>query len=332
LLVVRDSELRAIVSMADAIDAMADAFASISSGAADQPQRVSTSDGGALAMLATRRDGDGVRHGTVCKLVGISGDNRRRGLPSISASVIWLDAETARPTLLVEGTALTALRTGAACGLATRLLSAGDASTLAMIGAGGQAAEQVRAVCAVRPIETVRIFSRSGSSAERLAKMLSDERPDIRFEAAESNEEAVAEADVVSCATDATAPVFEAASVGGRVHVNAVGSFRPEMRELPAELLREAEIVAVDETHAAMAEAGELIALVEDDASFAERLVEIGSLVADPPAPTGITVFKSVGIAMQDWAICNLIETRIRDGAVSGGIAPAQLELATARG
>jgi ornithine cyclodeaminase len=322
LLVVRDSELRAIVPMVDAIDAMADAFASISSGTADQPQRVSTSDGGALAMLATRRAGNGARHGTVCKLVGISGDNRSRGLPSISASVIWLDAETARPTLLVEGTALTALRTGAASGLATRLLAADDASTLAMIGAGGQAADQVRAVCAVRPIRAVRIF------ADRLA----DELPSIRFEAASSSGEAVAGADVVSCATNATAAVFESSSVEGRVHVNAVGSFRPEMRELPAELLRKAELVAVDETHAAMEEAGELIALVEDDPSFAERLVEIGSLVADPPAPRGITVFKSVGIAMQDWAICNLVEARIRDRAASGGIAPAELELATSRG
>src|SRR5262249_23322939 len=159
---------------------------------------------------------------TVCKLVGISRDNRSRGLPSVSASVIWLDAETAMPTLLVEGTALTALRTGAASGLATRLLSTEDASTLAMIGAGGQAADQVRAVCAVRPIDTVRIFSRSGTSAEQLRRRLAAELPGVRFEAAASSEEAVAGADVVSCATDAMSPVFEATSVDGRVHVNAV--------------------------------------------------------------------------------------------------------------
>jgi ornithine cyclodeaminase len=318
--------------MADAIDAMADAFASIPSGAADQPQRVSTSDGAALAMLATRRDGEGVRHGTVCKLVGISGANRSRGLPSISASVLWLDAETARPALLLEGTALTALRTGAASGLATRLLSAADASSLAMIGAGGQAADQIRAVCAVRPIESVRIFSRSGTSAERLAGRLTDELPDVRFEAASSSEEAVAGADVVSCATDATSPVLDASWLEGRVHVNAVGSYRPEMRELPAELLREAEIVVIDERDAALAEAGELIALVEEDPAFAGSLVEIGSLVADPPVPRGITVFKSVGIAMQDWAICNLVQSRIREGGGPAGVAPAELELATLRG
>jgi ornithine cyclodeaminase/alanine dehydrogenase-like protein (mu-crystallin family) len=327
MLVVRDSELRAIVPMADAIDAMADAFVSVSSGSADQPLRVATGDGGALAMLATRRDG-ARRSGVVCKVVGISLDNRSRGLPSISASVLWLDAETAMPTLLVEGTALTALRTGAASGLATRLLAAPGASTLAMIGAGGQAADQVRAVCAVRPIDTVRIFSRSGVSADALVRRLAPELPDVRIEAAASSEAAVDGADVVSCATDAVSPVVDAASIDGRVHVNAVGSFRPEMRELPLELLRKAELVAIDQMDAALAEAGELIAAVGEDPAFAERLVELGVLVADPPLPQGVTVFKSVGIAMQDWAICNLVETRIRAGAPVG-VAPAELVLAT---
>jgi ornithine cyclodeaminase/alanine dehydrogenase-like protein (mu-crystallin family) len=100
----------------------------------------------------------------------------------------------------------------------------------------------------------------------------------------------------------------------------------------PGELLRGAEIVAIAETDAALAEAGELIGLVEDDPGFAERLIEIGSLLADPPVPRGITVFKPVGIAMQDWANCNLVETRICDGFGSVGIAPAELGLATSRG
>src|ERR1700722_2208971 len=212
------SELRAIVTMADAIDAMAGAFASVSSGTADQPPRIGTSDGAALAMLATRRNGEG-RSGTVCKLVGISADNRSRGLPTVSAFVIWLDAQTATPSLLVDGTSLTALRTGAASGLATRLLAAPNASTLAMIGAGGQAADQIRAVCATRPIDTVRISSRSGTSAERLARQLAPELPGVRFETAASSDTAILGADVVSCATDAVSPVFRAASIEGRVHV-----------------------------------------------------------------------------------------------------------------
>src|SRR5262249_5174127 len=154
-------------------------------------------------------------------------------------------------------------------------------------------AEQVRAVCAVRPIDTVRIFSRSGTSAEHLVRRLAAELPGVRFEAAASSDDAVAGADVVSCATDAVSPVLGAGAIDGRVHVNAVGSHRPDMRELPVELLRGAEIVAVDEISAALAEAGEVIAAVENDPRFPEALVEIGALLADPPpSPRGITVFK----------------------------------------
>jgi ornithine cyclodeaminase len=100
------------------------------------------------------------------------------------------------------------------------------------------------------------------------------------------------------------------------------------MRELPPELLRRAELVAVDETRAALAEAGELIAAVDEDAAFAETFVELGALVTKPPPPPGgITVFKSVGIAMQDWAICNLVEKRIHDGHVSAAVTAAKLDL-----
>ena len=333
MLVIREPELRAIVPMTDAIDAVADAFASVSSGAADQPARIGTSDGAALAMLATRRSTDGERGGTVCKVVGVSAANRRLGIPSVNAFVLWLAPETAAPSMILDGTALTALRTGAASGLATRLLASPDARTLAMIGAGGQAADQIRAVCAVRPIEIVRIASRSGASAERLAGQLAGELPGIAFEPCGSGDDAVRGADVVSCATDAVSPVFDASSVEGRVHVNAVGSYRPEMRELPTELLRRAELVVVDEVGAALAEAGELIAAVDGDPGFAETLLELGELVARPPAaPRGVTVFKSVGIAMQDWAVCKLVETRVRDGGLPGGVEPVELDLVGAPG
>jgi ornithine cyclodeaminase len=325
--VITHDDLRTLVPMLEAIDAMAGAFAAVSRGEADEPMRIGTRDGGALAMLATCATAGGTRSGTVFKAVGISPENRSRGLPSVSAVVLWLDPQTAMPSFLVDGTSLTALRTGAASGLATRLLAAPDASTLAMIGAGGQAADQVRAVCSVRPIETVRICSSSGSSAERLAARLSAELPGIRFEPAASADDAIEGADVVSCATNAISPLFDAASIEGRVHVNAVGSYRPEMRELPAELLRRAEIVAIDQMQAALSEAGELIALVDEEPRFAERLTELGRLVAEPTVPpAGVTVFKSVGIAMQDWAICNLLEIGLRERRLPAGL--AELDLA----
>jgi ornithine cyclodeaminase len=299
--VVTASELRRLVPMVDAVEAVGAAFRSMSAGTADQPPRVALADGAGLAMAA--RAG---AEGDAYKLVSIRPGNRDRGLPTIHALVVWFDGETGQARLLVEGSALTALRTGAASGFATKLLAAPGASTLAMIGAGAQALDQVRAVCAVRPIERVRVFSPSGVSAAALA-----ERLDVEAEAVPSAAEAVAGADVVCCATNATEPVLPPGAIAGRVHVNAVGSFRPEMRELPPELLAEAELVAIDERAAALAEAGELIDALDRGVLTEDRLVEIGTVESAPPELRGPTVFKSVGVAVQDWAICRLLAERI---------------------
>jgi ornithine cyclodeaminase len=302
--VVGASELRRLVPMADAIEAVGAAFRALSAGAAEQPPRVALAGGAGLAMAA--RAG---AEGDAYKLVSVRPENRERGLPTIHALVVWFDGETGEPRLLVEGSALTALRTGAASGYATKLLAKPDASTLAMVGAGAQALDQVRAVCAVRPVERVRVFSPSGVSARALA-----ERLEVDAEAVSSAAEAVAGADVVCCATNATSPVVPALT--GRVHVNAVGSYRPEMRELPAGLLAAAEVVAVDERAAALAEAGELIDAVSRGVLEESQLVEIGTLGSDVE-PRGVTVFKSVGVAVQDWAICRVLAERVGADALS---------------
>ncbi|MGH2935272.1 MAG: ornithine cyclodeaminase family protein [Gaiellaceae bacterium] len=312
--VVTGSELRRLVPMTDAIDAVGAAFRALSAGETEQPPRISFADGTGLAMAA-RLDG-----GDAYKLVSLRPDNGARGLPTIHALVVWFDGVTGEPRLLVEGSALTSLRTGAASGYATQLLAAPDASTLAMIGAGGQAMDQVRAVCAVRPIERVRVFSPSGVSARALAERVEEEL-DVRACAAASAEVAVEDADVVCCATSATSAVLAAETVAGRVHVNAVGSYRPEMRELPPELLAAAEVLAVDEVAAALAEAGEVIDAVERGVRARGSLVEIGAVDVDPVELRSPTVFKSVGVAVQDWAICRLLDARITDGALSVDLA-----------
>lgn len=312
MFVVTAAELRKLVPMPDAITAVADAFASVVDGTGDQPRRVAFSDGTALAMMGRRISSGPTDAGTAFKVVSVGQANPRLGLPAISALVVWFDGATRRPQLLVEGSSLTALRTGAASGVATQLLASRTASTLAMIGAGGQAADQVRSVCAVRDIATVRIFAPSGVSGERLATRLAPELPETEILLARSANEAVDGADVICCATNAADPVIAAETVGERVHVNALGSYRPDMREVPTKLLARAEIVAVDEREAAFAESGEIIAAVAAGALPESAIVEIGELVLDPPkAPTGLTVFKSVGIAMQDWAICRLLSERV---------------------
>lgn len=190
---------------------------------------------------------------------------------------------------VVDGPTLTAIRTGAGAGLATRLLASPRASTLAMLGAGSMAYDQVEAVRAVRPIRRILVWSRTRERAASLAER-------VGGEVADDPDEAVATADVVSCATPAEAPLFRPDSLRPGTHINAVGAFRPGMIEVPVEITRQG-FVVVDDREAAAHEAGDLlVAGVEPDATVADLLAER----ARPHS--GITFFKSVGIASQDVA------------------------------
>ena len=193
---------------------------------------------------------------------------------------------------LVDGPTLTAIRTAAGAGLATRLLARPDSRTLAMLGSGAMAYDQVRAVQEVRPIEEVLVWSRDPSHAADLAER-------VEGTVVEGTDEAVATADIVSTATPATTPLFSADAVRPGTHVNAVGAFTPEMAEIPPDLVREA-IVVVDDIEAAAEEAGDLIqAGREPDGTVADLLT---GRHRGRSGPDEITFFKSVGIASQDVA------------------------------
>lgn len=193
---------------------------------------------------------------------------------------------------LVDGPTLTAIRTAAGAGLATRLLARPDARTMAMLGAGAMAFDQVMAVREVRPIGDVLVWSRDRDNAERLAEA-------VEGSTVVTADEAVSEADVVSTATPATAPLFDPAAVRPGTHINAVGAFTPAMCEIPADVITSARVF-VDDIEAATAEAGDLIqAGVEPELTIADLIHgrRRGRARSDE-----ITLFKSVGIASQDVA------------------------------
>jgi ornithine cyclodeaminase len=182
-----------------------------------------------------------------------------------------------------------------------------------MIGAGGQAEWQVRAILAARPIERVLVHARTPGRREAFASRMA-ETTGIEVRAVASAEEAVREADVVACATTSSTPVFEAAWLRPGAHVNGVGAFTLGMVELPPELFGTASLVAVDSRSAAMEEAGDLVAAIEQGSAAEEDLVEIGSVGrdwADGRDPAAITAFKSVGLAIQDVAAAELIVGRL---------------------
>jgi ornithine cyclodeaminase/alanine dehydrogenase-like protein (mu-crystallin family) len=303
--------IRASVSIDDMLDAVEAAYRDVAAGRDRSPLRMRVElPNGDLLMMPGVRDGAA---GASVKLVTVTPANAARGLPTIHALVAWFDADTGRPLALIDGETLTAMRTGAASGVATRLLARTDASTMAVIGAGGQAEWQLRAVLAARPIRRALVYARDPAACEAFAERMA-EVTGIEVTATEDAEAAVREADVICCATTSAEPVFDAAWVAPGAHVNGIGAYRLGMVELPPELFARAALVAVDARAAAMAEAGDVVAAIERGLVAEDGLVEIGSVGADWAAtrPTeAITVFKSVGLAIQDVAAAELITSRL---------------------
>ncbi|HET8755537.1 MAG TPA: ornithine cyclodeaminase family protein [Solirubrobacteraceae bacterium] len=303
--------IRAAVPIGDMLDAVEAAYRDVAAGRDRSPirSRVALDDGDLLLMPGVREGGAG----SSVKLVTVMPGNGARGLPTVQALVVWFDANTGRPLALIDGATLTAMRTGAASGVATRLLARRDARTLAMIGAGGQAEWQIRAILAARPIERVLVYARTPDAREAFASSMA-EATGIEVRGVANAEEALREADVVACATTSSTPVFDARWLRPGTHVNGVGAFRLGMVELPPALFATASLVAVDSRAAAMEEAGDLVAAIEQGLAAEENLVEIGSVGrdwADGRDPDAITAFKSVGLAIQDVAAAELIVRRL---------------------
>lgn len=321
LRLITGSQLRALVDMPTAIDLMSDAFGALSAGRASMPlrSRVDAAAGATLLMPAFVRAAaadSGEPDALAAKIVSVFPGNRERGLPAVHAVVVVLDPETGAPVALVDGETLTALRTGAASGLATRLLARDDASVLAVFGAGAQAPAQIEAVRAVRPIREIRIVSRSGASARALAGRLSDDDASVRVRAVATAEAALEGADVVVAATDSATPVFPGDRVPAGAHVNGVGSFTREMREVDGALVSRA-VVVVDDRDAALREAGDLIQAIEEGTIGEDDVrTTLGDLVLGRrPGRTGrddVTFFKSVGVAIQDVAVAACALRRAR--------------------
>lgn len=307
MLILRGSDIPKALSMEQAIAAMKRAFAAVSAGQVTMPMRlhlpVERHQGSTLFMPAYVHDAQG--EALAIKVVSVFPGNKRRDLPVIHAAVLVLEANTGRPLALLEGSALTALRTGAASGAATDLLARSDSRVMAVFGAGAQAPAQIDAVCHVRPIERVWIYDPTPEKAAALAERLAGRHPipaDVRV--ARTPGEALAEADVVCTVTTAHTPVFTDEDLKPGVHINAVGAFTPAMVEIPPETVARAYVV-VDSREAALAEAGDLIQPLEAGRIAEEHIAaELGEIVLGRKpgrtAPDQVTLFKSVGLAVQD--------------------------------
>ena len=299
--------------MARAIEIVKDAFAQLSAGQAKVPVRahidVPRHEGITLFMPAYLEKTDQLG----MKIVSVFPRNLEVGIPTIHALVTLVDSVTGRPSAILDGTYLTALRTGAASGAATDLLARPDARVAAIFGAGVQGRTQLEAICEARDIAEVWVYDIDRTAAETFAAEMSNAgaRFPRKISVAASSREAVAGADVICTTTTARSPVFDDADLKPGVHINAVGSFKPEVQEIPAETVVRSRLV-VDSREACWAETGDLIVprdlgLISEDDVFAE----LGEIVAG--GKTGradeneITLFKSVGNAVQDVAVAAIV-------------------------
>lgn len=310
LRVLSRSDLQQALDMVAAIQAVRQAFVDLSTGRAVVPVRAAipiAPDATSLVMPAYLETSGGLG----LKVVNVYPQNVSRGLPLIHALVILVDATTGAPLAALEGGWLTALRTGAASGVATDLLARLDARRLTLFGAGGQAETQALAVCAVRAVERLTIVSTAPGSAQALAERLANQ-PTMPRDIVVSDDaaQAVADADIVCTATTSPTPVFPGRALPDGAHVNAIGAFTTTTREVDADLVARARLV-VDHRASAEAEAGDLvIPWRAGEGPGPEAWTELGRIAAGlaPGRQSGteITLFKSVGNAVQDVAVAAL--------------------------
>ena len=264
----------------------------------DAPARVAVpvSSGELLLMPAESSSAVGV------KVLGVAPGNPGRGVPRVQAVYLLMDRLTLAPVAAVEGAALTEVRTAGLSALAVSQLAEPAARRLVVFGAGPQARGHVSALAAVRPIETVVIVGRDHSRVAALCADLRRADLDVRPGAARD----VSDADIVACATTARTPLFDGDVLPPHACVVAVGTHEPDARELDAAVFGRAARVVVEHRATALREAGDVILALADGAIAADALVELGDLPQLPRA-SGISIFKSVGMAWADLAVTEAI-------------------------
>lgn len=283
-------ELRALVPMQAAIDVLERMFAALD---VEVPQRshLPMGNGELLVMPAWGPHGMGV------KLVTVNPSNPGRGKAFVNGVYVLFDAVSLEPVLTIDGAAVTALRTPAVSAVATRHLAPDGAARLVVFGSGAQARGHVEAMRAVRPVDSVVVVARSdpGAFVDSLRAGGLDARAGTFGD--------VADAELVCTCTTSASPLFDGALLSEGAHVNAVGAYKPNARELDDAAIRRA-LVVVEDRDAALAEAGDVVQPIASgalDPAAIRDLHEVVTGAALPPAD--VTVFKSVGLASEDLAV-----------------------------
>lgn len=312
-------DLKELITLTDVIRAVEEGFRQYHMGQCNIPvrkeMRIDENQGMFLFMPAYMKSENAF--GT--KIVSVFPNNLQRGLSTIQGVYMLNDPATGELLAVMDGIFLTALRTGATSAVATKFLARKDAAKLGIIGSGGQATFQAAAICEVRPIREIYVYDTNAQSAREFSKTASRDLK-LPVTAVNSSREAVIRADIVVTATTATKPVFNGEDLKPGTHINAIGYQSPSSRELDTTTMRKARIV-VDTYEGCMAEAGDLLIPIEQGKlSEADIYADLGEIVSEHKKArsndTEITLFKSLGFALEDLVTARTAYRKARDNGV----------------
>lgn len=307
-------EIESLISMSDAIEVMKRAFSSFSSGKSQVPQRyVSTFEGTNMDLFlkpAYSKDLGKVAIKILTQNQGIG----QKNLANILGVVLLVDIKTGAFLAMMDGACITALRTGAASGIATKYLAAESAETLAIFGCGVQAKTQFEAINCVRPLKRVLLYDINVKNAIALKSyILEKEKILVQVE---DNLVNLKNAEIICTATIAESPLFGLNDISKGVHINAIGSYKPNMQEIDPQILKEG-MLFVDSRDAVLQESGDLIKPINYKL-FSKDVIkaEIGELflnkVKGRHTSEEISIFKSVGLGVQDLYVADKIYSVIQ--------------------
>ncbi len=306
---IKRSEMVKFFKMPEAIDSMALAFASLSSGDCYVPKRYITSTKDESLTLLLKPAFVNNHHRSIIKVLTQKRSNSIPGIPTILGIVLLIDNVTGEILSIMDGAFITALRTGAASGLATKYLSRKSSRKLAIFGCGCQGRTQLKAVTAVREIEKIWVFDKSHEQAEMFIEQMAPETTvDIELT---SDRAVLKDVDIICTATNSEKPLFCKNHLKKGTHINAIGSFQPEMQEIDPEIIKSSRIF-LDDKEACLNESGDFTKVIkETNISGLDIVGELGEFVLNKiegrTSSDETTLFKSVGTAIQDLVVANRI-------------------------
>ncbi len=315
MLILSDQDIVKLLTMKEAIDAVEGAFRQLRRGNVLMPTRSSImlpKYNGSISFMPSYLM---ETEEQATKIISIYPDNPTKGLPTTTAWIVVNDPETGQIQAFMDATYITGVRTGAVSGVALKYLAPKDAKVAAVFGAGIQARNQAWAAATVRKLDEIRVYDPIKPVVDKFVVDM-EKKLDIPILKATTGEEACHGADIVLTATTSKTPVIKRKWLGDKVHVSAIGAFYPDWRELDTEIIRDAKVV-IDEWEAIKMESGDIMIPIHEGVITESHIyAELGELVnGEKPGRTskdGLTVFKSVGIAIQDSSVANLVLKKVK--------------------